>query len=355
MPARAHAHAHAHALRAVIAAALCLVLGPTGLALAGSTEAGATGGTTTTTTPALALAAAAVRNRQAALREARTLLLLAPLPPGAVRAASGPKALAGGPVMGTPGVSSLVVQTQFWRAPLSFAQADTWLVAHPPKGLKPDGSSNEGGPSAGDTTVGYGYTAASTAQFQSPELEIGAASLGPYRSAIRVDAVVIWTDPRPLPDNLPGRRIHVTVAEGCPARAGGVSGVSNPGADLTASLLPAGRPTAALVCRYNGSDGPSGALPASQWQKLAHQVRLSATGADQLARTVAAAPISRTEVPGSGTFCPMDDGAVALLAFSYRGRPDVDVWVQLGGCTLASNGYILGAGWNIAIRVKTYG
>jgi hypothetical protein len=51
----------------------------------------------------------------------------------------------------------------------------------------------------------------------------------------------------------------------------------------------------------------------------------------------------------------MDDGAVALLAFSYRGRPDVDVWVQLGGCTLASNGYILGAGWNIAIRVKTYG
>ena len=59
-------------------------------------------------------------------------------------------------------------------------------------------------------TIGYGYTAPSTAQLQSPELEIGAASPVRPVSAIRVDAVVVWTDPRPWPDNAAGRRIHVT-------------------------------------------------------------------------------------------------------------------------------------------------
>ena len=88
----------------------------------------------------------------------------------------------------------------------------------------------------------------------------------------------IWTDPAPGRTTPPGKRIHVTVAQGCPASVAGVVGVANPGAGLTASLLPAGSPTAALVCRYNGSDGPSGSLPASQWQKLAHQARLTASG-----------------------------------------------------------------------------
>jgi hypothetical protein len=295
------------------------------------------------------------RNRAAALREAKALLLLAPLPPGAVRTASGPPALTGGPVLGTPGVSSLVVVTRFWRVPLSFEQAGAWLMAHPPKGLTPAGSSNGGGPLYGDATVGYGYSAPATAEYRSPELEMGAAALSPAGSAIRVDAVVIWVDPRPWPDNGPGRRIHVAVADGCPAGVVGVAGVDNPGADLTANLLPVGPPTAALVCRYYGSMGTAGRGPVSQFRRLAHQARLSATGAGELARVVAAAPVSRTEVPANGTLCPMDDGAVALLAFWYPGRPDVDVWAQLSGCTLVSNGYIVAAGWGIAVRVKLYG
>jgi hypothetical protein len=306
------------------------------------------------------------RNRQAAVDEAQRLLVLAKLPPGAVRAKTVPEALAGGPVLGTPGVSSLVVQTQYWRAPLSFDQVQAWLAAHSPQGLKLEGSSNGGGPSPGDTTIGYGYVAPSTAQLESPELEIGAASAGPSSSAIRVDAVVVWTDPRPWPDNAVGQRTHVNLAQGCPAGVAGIVGVTNAGPALMARLLPAGEPTAALVCRYNGSDGPSGALPASKWQKLDHQARLSPTGADLLALVVTAAPISRTVVPGGtalpgGTAfehagaCPMDDGAVALLAFSYPGRPDVDLWAQLSGCTVVGNGYILGAGAGIAARVKMYG
>jgi hypothetical protein len=322
--------------------------------------AATTATTVATSTPGSAVAAAMVRNRQAAVDEAHRLLVLAKLPPGAIKTASVPSVLAGGPVLGTPGVSSLVVQTQYWRAPVPFDQAQAWLEAHPPLGLKPAGTSSGGGPSPSDMTVGYGYTAPSTARLQSPELEVGVAYVGPSSSAIRVDAVVIWTDPRPWPDNTAGKRIHVSVAQGCPASVVGVVGVANPGAALTASLLPAGSPTAALVCRFNGSDGPSGSLPAPQWKKLAHRARLSTTGATELARVVAAAPISRTIVPGDGAFapaanCPMDDGAVALVAFSYPGRPDVDLWAQLAGCAVVGNGYILGAGSSIAAQVKLYG
>jgi len=176
MPARTRARARAGALTTATAA-VCISMGLTGLALAAGTGAGAS--SPPTTTAASALAGAMARNRQAAVDEARRLLLLAPLPPGTVRAVPAPKALAGGgPVLGTPAVSSLVVQTQYWRAPMSFDQVQAWLAAHPPVGLKPAGTSSGGGPSAGDDTVGYGYSAPTTARLQSAELEIGAASLG---------------------------------------------------------------------------------------------------------------------------------------------------------------------------------
>jgi hypothetical protein len=41
------------------------------------------------------------------------------------------------------------------------------------------------------------------------------------------------------------------------------------------------------------------------------------------------------------THCPMDDGAAEVIALSYRGRPDVDLWVPLNGCGGISNGYIM--------------
>jgi hypothetical protein len=44
--------------------------------------------------------------------------------------------------------------------------------------------------------------------------------------------------------------------------------------------------------------------------------------------------------------CPMDQGSEELIALSYRGRPDVDLWVHLDGCGGVSNGYIVaGQAW----------
>jgi hypothetical protein len=307
-------------------------------------------------TVAVASSTAAImaHNRQVAVAEAERLLGRAVLPTGAVRAASVPKALAG-PALGVPGVSSLVTETSYWRVAEPFSQVSAWLADHAPQGLTSTGTSNGGGPTAADDTVGYGYSATTTSPaLVSAQLEIGAAPAGASSTALRVDALVVWVDPRPWPDTATGPRVRATLATGCPASIAGDIGVSNPGADLTASLLPSGVPTAALVCRYNGMDGPNGALPATKTDKLAHVAHLGASGAQKLARVVAGVPISRSVVPRF-VMCPVDTGAAAVVVFQYPGRADVDLWVPFGACTLAGNGYILAAGGAIAAQVKLYG
>ena len=150
--------------------------------------------------------AASQANLHAAQLEARRLLLLAHLPPGATRTSYVAPALAGGPVMGRPAVTSLLVGTQFWRVAVPFSEVSAWLPRHPPKGLRPDGSMNGGAPSVGSVSAGYGYVDQPTPQWESAELEIGAAPLAGTgtTSSLRVDAVVVWNDTRPLPDNAPG-------------------------------------------------------------------------------------------------------------------------------------------------------
>ena len=253
MPARPQARA----LKTLAGTALFLALGLAGLALPSSsgaqasrptvmtaaataTEPATAEPTTETTSGPAALAAAMARNRQAAVGEAQRLLRLAKLPPSALRTKSVPEALAGGPVLGTPGLSSLVVQTQYWRAPMPFHQVQAWLEAHPPQGLTFAGSSTGGGPGPGDMTVGYGYTAPSTPQLQSPEFEIGAASAGPSGSAIprrrrrRVDR------PASLARQRRGEAHPRERGRRLPAQRRRRRRVSNPGALLTSTLIPSG-------------------------------------------------------------------------------------------------------------------
>ena len=283
-------------------------------------------------------AVTAAGNRALARREARQLLSLAPVPRGARPLHSAPRSLAG-PAMGSPDVTSLVDAARSWRVPLSYRQATAWLRQQRPRGLPLDGSSGATSP----LVTGYSYTGPASSGWQSAELEIQVAPAGHGTSVLRADGVVTWLDPVPLRDTARGRRMHVTVAGGCPASDAGYAGVTSRGTDLNRRLLPAAAPVAGLECRYNGIDGSSGynGRGGRAWQ-LRRATVLTAARARRLASSMARLPLSH--VDGGVTACPLDNGSAEVIALSYPGRPDVDLWLTLTGCGGIANGHIMAGG-----------
>ena len=278
--------------------------------------------------------ATAAGNRAAAWAEAARLLSLARVPPGAVRLARPPWSLPG-PALGRPAVASLVDRVVAWRVGSPFAAVQAWLSAHPPRGLPSDGWARGGNAITGQTTMtGTSYRGPASRAWQSADLEISTFPAGSETSMIRVDAVIVWLDPRPVPSGPGAHPVRVTVAGGCPRTDQGVTGVANPGAGLTGRLLPPGQPTAGLRCRYDGLNGRPWHLAAAE--------RLTALAAGQAARAMARMPLSHPD--GERVHCPMDDGSAEVLALAYPGRPDVDLWIKLNGCRVVSNGYISAAG-----------
>jgi hypothetical protein len=286
-------------------------------------------------------AATAAGNRALAWREARHLLLLAPVPRGARPLRSVPRSLAG-PAMGSPDVTSLVDAARSWRIPLPYGQATAWLRRHRPHGLPWDGSSGGTSP----PVTGDSYSGPAGRAWQSAELEILLAPAGHGMSVLRADGVVTWLDPVPVRDTVRGRRMHVTVTGGCPASDAGYVGVTSSGADLNRRLVPAAAPVAGLECRYNGMNGDSGyggngGRKGRTWQ-LRRATVLTAGQARRLASSMARMPLSH--VDGGVTACPMDDGSAEVIALSYPGRPDVDLWDNLTGCGGIANGHIVSGG-----------
>jgi hypothetical protein len=278
--------------------------------------------------------ATAAGNRAAAWAEAARLLSLARVPPGAVRLARPPRSLPG-PALGRPAVVSLVDRVVGWRVGLPFAAVRAWLPAHPPRGLPSDGSASGGNAVTGQATMtGTSYRGPASRAWQSADLEISTAPAGSDASMIRVDAVIVWLDPRPVPSGPGAHPVRVTVAGGCPPIDQGVTGVANPGAGLTRRLLPPGQPAAGLRCRYDGLNG-------HPWHLVAAR-RLTAPAARQAARPMARLPLSHPD--GEVVNCPMDDGSAEVLALAYPGRPGVDLWIKLNGCGGVSNGYITAGG-----------
>jgi hypothetical protein len=278
--------------------------------------------------------ATAAGNRPAAWAEAARLLSLARVPPGAVRLARPPRSLPG-PALGRPVVGSLADRVLAWRAGMPFAAVQAWLSAHPPRGLPQDGSASGGNSNTGRATMtGTSYRGQAGRAWQSADLEISAAPAGSDASVIRVDAVIVWLDPRPAPSGPSAHPVRVTVTGGCPPADQGVTGVANAGAGLTRRLLPPGQPTAGLRCRYDGLNG-------HPWHLVAVR-RLTAPAARQAAEAMARLRLSRTD--GGVENCPADDGSAAVLALAYPGRPDVDLWIMLNGCGGVSNGYITAGG-----------
>jgi hypothetical protein len=278
--------------------------------------------------------ATAPGNRAAAWAEAARLLSLARVPPGAVRLVRPPRSLPG-PALGRPAVDSLVDRVLAWRVGLPLAAVQAWLSAHPPRGLPSDGSASGGNAITGQATMtGTSYRGPAGRAWQSADLEISTAPAGSDASMIRVDAVIVWLDPRPVSSGPGAHPVRVTVAGGCPPADRGVTGVANPGAGLTRRLLPPGQPTAGLRCRYDGSNG-------HPWHLVAAR-RLTAPAARQVARSIARLPLGHPD--GGVVNCPADDGSAEVLALAYPGRPDVDLWVKLNGCREVSNGYITAGG-----------
>src|ERR1700742_4368378 len=159
--------------------------------------------------------ATAAGHRAAARTEAARLLALARMPPGAVRLARPARSLPG-PVLGGSSVTSLVDQVAAWRVGSPFAAVKAWLSAHPPRGLPQDGSAS-GAVGGQDSMAGKSYRGPASRAWQSANLEIGVAPAGAGASTIRVDAVIVWLDPRPIASG-PGRHpVRVTVAGECPA------------------------------------------------------------------------------------------------------------------------------------------
>ena len=300
----------------------------------GSSAASATPGDLEVPSPA-PVTAAGEAHRKAAEVEADRLMALAPVPPSVAQIPTDQATMAG-PAVGVAQVDTMVKRARVWRVALPYAKALAWLKAHPPSGLTSNVSGSGGGP--GFHEEGYGYQGPPSAAWQTSQLAMTVASVTATTSEIRVDAAVLWLDPTPLPDNGPGRRVHVTVAEGCPKTDRGVVGVTNSGADLATRLLPEGAPMSGLVCTFGGLN-PPGAFT------LLTSTRLDAAAAGRLADQALALRLGHTN--GGVHGCPADMGRAVLAVFSFPGRDDVDLW-STDGCASVANGVISAPGQLIA-------
>ena len=238
------------------------------------------------------LASLAASNKKQADAEARRLLSLAHIPPGATELSAAPSSEPM-PALGSSRTSSFIDHAKFYRVQMPFDAAVAWVKAHPPSGLAGGGGSMSGTDAGGVSVAGF--------------------------------------DPRPWRDTSSGNRLTVTVRGGCPPSDKGYGGVANQGSDFDNALLPPGKPTGGLICVYYGMNGK----PFS----LVNQHRLSADDAAKLASVVRA--MSLTHLDGGVTNCPMDDEAAAVIVLSYPNRPDAALWSKSNGCRAVTNGHIV--------------
>lgn len=270
-------------------------------------------------------------NQAASRREAAHLLTLLRLPSGALRAGPSSGAASALALMGRPAATTVIEKSEAWTVPMAYAVTIAWLSAHPPAGLVASGTTSS---TAGEV---FTYSAPSSQAWAMAELGYSVTPHGGAGSVVSAGVMVVPLDPRPLLDNAAGPRARVTLSTGCPTTDAHLVGVTNPGAGLTTSLLPSAEPAAGLVCLYSGVGGfarPS----AASGQTLVHQAELGTVAARRLADQVKALPLGH--IDGSVSGCPLDDGSYAIVVFSYKSLPDVDLWVALSGCGGVANGYI---------------
>ena len=118
--------------------------------------------------------------------------------------------------------------------------------------------------------------------------------------------------------------VRIMVATGCPAKAP-VSGDVRSIGDTSSALVPA-RPTAGLICRYQGTPE----------MRLYLSLQLDEASARLVVAAIDRGP---TTPPRSGSVnCPVAGYQATIFAFAYKSGPDFDIWWYDTGCTFLDNG-----------------
>ncbi len=238
-----------------------------------------------------------------------------------------------------PSVDNLVLAGRAWTIPLSFRAAQTWALAAKPGGYPSDNTDfgSSSGPGA-QLRLWRVYEAPQDARWFTDQLQLSIAPRDADSTYLRADALVAPMDQQPVPDDAAGKRLRVTVAAPCPADDSGVVGVTNPGAaDLDRMLVPSGNPTAGRLCRYGDRAQLLAGMPNEQFNLTADQP-LDSAAARRVA--AAAAQVSLAHPDGGVFNCPGYQGGETVIALSYPGRPDVDLWQTDDGCAYVANGHI---------------
>jgi hypothetical protein len=164
---------------------------------------------------------------QRAVADAARIIASFPVPPGAARSARAPSPLLGAPPEG-PATPDVVTATRWWTAPGRPQAVLAWVAAHLPAGFALGGQGSGGyGPRV---RVRPGVTRPPQTvqhpdewfdQFDLPVvpnvltqrwLLVDVAAAGGGRTAIRVDAQVVWLPARPAAERMPRQARVVTVA-----------------------------------------------------------------------------------------------------------------------------------------------
>jgi hypothetical protein len=260
-------------------------------------------------------------NRELTVRETRRLVVLAELPPVRSPIFTAPNSLPR-PLAGPSG-RSLVDTTRFWRVRMGIAGARQWIADHPPTGLVESGTS-AGVRSGSPTVYGYQYADDDSDAWTRASLQIAVVSAGRGVTLWRLDAVALWLDSAPARVPAGGPRLAVTAESGCPATDGGAVSVAP--SDLDDALLPSGRPSEGLVCRYSGIGD------------LTSHTRLSPSAAAGLA--VLAAEVRLAHVDDQVMHCPLDNGSRLAIAFGYPDDETGALWYRASGCPAVDNGNV---------------
>lgn len=134
------------------------------------------------------------------------LLTLAPVPPGANRAASSPvQATSGAPQ--TPGSPDLIDQAAWWTAPGTMASITTWVQSQVPAGATVMGTGSSSTRGVNDSEYVVFAFPAQPPVLTLRTLAVTVAPDGPTQVAVRADAQVIWDPSRPPASQIDPRAV----------------------------------------------------------------------------------------------------------------------------------------------------